>query len=195
MNMNEKEYDFKEYKQKELRDNTILKDVKNANETGRRSKFSEEQILSAQREEGKKAMNELYYEGVFPLINNILFMVYYISSLITLPLVYLNEDPANKIVMIIGGITLIIIWSVIRFIDKFVHKKKFRKKQWMKCLEKFSIDTSVFTYFLTSIGYMLVILNKIYFGYLYLLMCFVFIISVYYDIAKPLLKSKCRHTV
>ena len=164
--MDEKEYNFKEYEQRLIRDNMILEDVKKANEVGSISQYSEEQIQCAQKEEGKKAINALYYESVFPLMNNILFVVYYIFSLITLPLIYLNRDFLNKIVAVLGYLALIIIVAVIKIIDKFIHNKKFRKTHWMCCLEKFSLDTSIFAYFLTSIGYMLVIMDKFYFCYI-----------------------------
>lgn len=159
--INEKEYNYKEY----------------------------EQIQCAQKEEGKKAINALYYESVFPLMNNILFVVYYILSLITLPLIYLNQDVLNKIVAILGYLALILIVAVIKIIDKFIRNKKFRKTHWMRCLEKFTLDTSIFTYFLTSIGYMLVIMDKLYFWLIYIIMCLILVVAVYYDIVKPLMRE------
>lgn len=159
--INEKEYNYKEY----------------------------EQIQCAQKEEGKKAINALYYESVFPLMNNVLFVVYYILSLITLPLIYLNQDVLNKIVAILGYLALILIVAVIKIIDKFIRNKKFRKTHWMRCLEKFTLDTSIFTYFLTSIGYMLVIMDKLYFWLIYIIMCLILVVAVYYDIVKPLMRE------
>ena len=185
----EKEYNFKEYEQRRIRDNMILEDVKKANELGSISRYSEEQIQCAQKEEGKKAINALYYESVFPLMNNILFVVYYILSLITLPLIYLNQDVLNKIVAILGYLALILIVAVIKIIDKFIRNKKFRKTHWMRCLEKFTLDTSIFTYFLTSIGYMLVIMDKLYFWLIYIIMCLILVVAVYYDIVKPLMRE------
>ena len=41
----EKEYNFKEYEQRRIRDNMILEDVKKANEVGSISRYSEEQII------------------------------------------------------------------------------------------------------------------------------------------------------
>ena len=185
-----KVYNYKEYEQRRTRDNIILEDVKKANEVGSISRYSEEQIQCAQREEGKKAINALYYESVFPLMNNILFVVYYILSLITLPLIYLNQDVLNKIVAILGYLALILIMAVIKIIDKFIRNKKFRKTHWMRCLEKFTLDTSIFTYFLTSIGYMLVIMDKLYFWFIYIIMCLILVVTVYYDIVKPLMREK-----
>lgn len=116
--IDEKEYNYKEYEQRRIRDNMILEDIKKANEVGSISRYSEEQIQCAQKEEGKKAINALYYESVFPLMNNILFVVYYILSLITLLLIYLNQDVLNKIVAILGYLALILIVAVIKIIDK-----------------------------------------------------------------------------
>lgn len=188
--MDEKEFNYKECEQRRIRDNMILKDVERSNEEGSISQYSEEQILCAQKEEGKKAINALYYERVFPLINNIIFVVYYILSLITLPLIYLNQDFLNKIVAILGYLALIIVVAVMKIIDKFIHNKKFRKTHWMCCLEKFSLDTSIFTYFLTSIGYMLVIMDKFYFWYIYIIMCLILVVTVYFDIVKPLIRGE-----
>lgn len=187
--IDEKEYNYKEYEQRRIRDNMILEDVKKANEVGSISRYSEEQIQCAQKEEGKKAINALYYESVFPLMNNILFVVYYILSLITLPLIYLNQDVLNKIVAILGYLALILIVAVIKIIDKFIRNKKFRKTHWMRCLEKFTLDTSIFTYFLTPIGYMLVIMDKLYFWLIYTIMCLILVVAVYYDIVKPLMRE------
>ena len=186
--MGEKEYNFKEYEQRRIRDNMILEDVKKANEVGSVSQYSEEQIQCAQKEEGKKAINALYYESVFPLMNNILFVVYYILSLITLLLTYFNQK--NETVAILGYLALIISVVVMKIIDKFIHNKKFRKTHWMCCLEKFSLDTSIFTYFLTSIGYMLVIMDKICFWFIYIIMWLILVAAVYFDIVKPLIREK-----
>ena len=54
--IDEKEYNYKEYEQRRIRDNMILEDVKKANELGSISRYSEEQIQCAQKEEGKKAI-------------------------------------------------------------------------------------------------------------------------------------------
>lgn len=186
--MGEKEYNFKEYEQRRIRDNMILEDVKKANEVGSVSQYSEEQIQCAQKEEGKKAISALYYESVFPLINNILFVVYYILSLITLLLTYFNQE--NETVAILGYLALIISVVVMKIIDKFIHNKKFRKTHWMCCLEKFSLDTSIFTYALTSIGYMLVIMDKICFWFIYIIMWLILVAAVYFDIVKPLIREK-----
>ena len=61
--IDEKEYNYKEYEQRRIRDNMILEDVKKANEVGSISRYSEEQIQCAQKEEGKKAINVI--EGDF----------------------------------------------------------------------------------------------------------------------------------
>jgi len=71
----------------------------------------------------------------------------------------------------------------------FRKHKKFRKTHWMRCLEKFTLDTSIFTYFLTSIGYMLVIMDKLYFWLIYIIMCLTLVVAVYYDIVKPLMRE------
>lgn len=186
----EKEYNFKEYEQRRIRDNMILEDVKKANEEGGISQYSEEQIQQAQKEEGKKAINALYYERAFPLMNNILFVVYYVLSLITLPLIYLKQDFLNKIVVILGYLALIIIVAVIEIINKFIHNNKFGKTDLRYCLEKFSLDMSIVTYLLTSMGYMLVVMDNFFFWYVYISMLLLFGVAVYFDIVKPLIRGK-----
>ena len=188
--MDDEEFNFKEYEQRRIRDDMIMKEVEKANEEGRKSKYSEEQIMCAQMEKGKKAINKIYYESVFPLVNNILFVVYYMLSLITLPLTYRNQDVFNKIVAVLGYLALIGIVAVTKVIDKYIHKKQFVKAQWMCCLEKFSLDTSIFAYILTSIGYMFVIMDRSQFWYIYVSMLLIFALAVYGDIVKPLIKAK-----
>lgn len=54
-------------------------------------------------------------------------VVYYILSLITLPLIYLNQDVLNKFVAILGYLALILIVAVIKIIDKLFCNKKIQK--------------------------------------------------------------------
>lgn len=187
--MDEKEYNYKEYKQTQIREDMIMNDVEEANAHSRISRFSEEQIISAQEGNGKKAINELYNQLVFPLINDILFIVYCFFSIITLPLIYVDEKN-SRIVAIMGYFALILVVLILKLVNKYAQERKCTKKTWMECISKFTLDMSVFAYLLTSIGYMLVIMDSFGFWFMYIIMCIVFFTGVYFDIIKPIFKKK-----
>ena len=63
------------------------------------------------------------------------------------------------IVGIIGYLLLIAIVLVIKIVDKNLKKQMLRRRPWIDLLNKFSADTSVFTYLLTSVGYMLTMMD------------------------------------
>ena len=186
--MKEKEYNYNELVQNRMRDEMVLRDVKLANEKFSVSKYSEEQILKAQEEKGKKEINELYYTEVFPLTNNILYFIYYIFSLSIIPIMYFIKDNAY-LVAIMGYLLLVVLVVCTKIIDKNVRTKKFKRKKWMNALEQFSIDTFMFSYLLSSISYMLVFIDKKIFLLFYIVMWFVFIFALYYDVIKYLIKN------
>ena len=185
-----KEFDYKKYEQRRIRDDAILRDVEKSNAEWKVGKYSEEQILCAQEEVGKDAINAYYDEVVFPVINNILFVVYYVLELFTLPLMYYNPKELSVIVPVLGYIGLIISWIVLVKITKLIPKRAIKKRKWMCCLEKFSTKNTILANDLASIGYMLTIIKRFEFWYIYIIMFFAFIIGIYFDILKPLLKRK-----
>ncbi len=186
--MNEKEYDYRELKQKRMRDEMVLRDVKIANEKYSVSKYSEEQILKAQEEKGKKEINQLYYTEVFPLTNNILYFINYIFSLTVIPIIYFIKNNAYFLALM-GYLLMAVITVCTKIIDKTVRTKKFKRKKWMNALEKFSSDTFMFSYLLSSISYMIIYMDNVFFLLFYIGMWFVFILALYYDVIIFLIKT------
>lgn len=80
------------------------------------------------KEEGKKGINKLYHEGVFSLVNNIGFVVYYVLTLIALPLVYLNQELFSRVIVVLAYISLMIIAVVMKGTEKNIKEKTYRKK-------------------------------------------------------------------
>lgn len=95
---------------------------------------------------------------------------------------------ANLIVGIIGYFLLIVIVLVIKIVDEKLKKQMLSRRPWIDLLNKFSADTSVFTYLLTSLGYILIMMDHFAFWFIYGTIFFVFIVAMYYDVIKPLLK-------
>lgn len=189
------EMNYIELKQADMRNSGILASLEAANEKGVACKYSEEQILAAQKGEPRKEINDFYNNKIIPAMNCIIYVFYYLASLIALPILFVfqnSEDDAvmraNLIVGIIGYLLLIAIVLVIKIVDKNLKKQMLRRRPWIDLLNKFSADTSVFTYLLTSVGYMLTMMDHFAFWFIYGTMCFVFIVAMYYDVIKPLLK-------
>ena len=160
------EMNYIELKQADMRNSGILASLEAANEKGVACKYSEEQILAAQKGEPRKEINDFYNNKIIPAMNCIIYVFYYLASLIALPILFAfqnSEDDAvmraNLIVGIIGYLLLIAIVLVIKIVDKNLKKQMLRRRPWIDLLNKFSADTSVFTYLLTSVGYMLTMMD------------------------------------
>ena len=185
----EKGFNYTEYERKRIMEDTIMKDIEKSYKEGKICKYTEEQALCAQEGNGRRAINTLYYEGAFSVVYNILHMVYFVLTLVVLPMIYLNRESLSKIEPILGSFALIIVLAAICITDKLVHNNKFRRASWMHRLNQFTIDTSIFTYVLSSLGYMSIIMGKFGFWCIYIMMCLIFIISVYFDVIKPWYKD------
>ena len=140
----------------------------------------------------KESMNTLYYSGVFPLANNIIFIIYYVISLVTLPMLYWKKEQTEVVVAGLACLAIIITIIVIKIVETLMKKRPNKKTQWMTCLEKFSLDMSILVYLLTSFSYMSVVVDKNYFCLTYFFMLGLFFVGTWFDIVKPLVKSKCR---
>ena len=84
------EYSYEDLKQRKMRDDNILKSLEEANESGGICKYLEEQILEAQQQNAKKRINYLYNEMIFPITNNILYLIYSLATLIIFPIIHLR---------------------------------------------------------------------------------------------------------
>lgn len=185
--MNDKEYDYTKIHQGKMRDENIIKSSEESFENNVKCKYSEEQVLVARDGKAKKDGNELYYENIFPLMNSIIYMVYYIASIIILPLIYFRGSKSEIIIAIIAFFLLVFVYVVIWCIDRCVNTKKWKTKKWMQYLEQFSNNTSTFTYLMTSIGYMTAYLNTCLFIFFYIIMILIFVIAVWNVVLKQLL--------
>ena len=110
--MNEEEFNYKEYEQRLLRDDIVLQEVIKANEMGRKIKYSEEQVLEAQAENGKQEINGMFRKMVNPMENNLISFVFNCFSLISFPLVYFNTDISSTIVACLGLLELVIMMII-----------------------------------------------------------------------------------
>lgn len=64
-----------------------------------------------------------------------------------------------------------------------------KNREWIKYLNKFSNDTYMFDYVLTSLGYLMIILNSKMFCYIYVVMIAVFSFTIFFDLVKPLVTN------
>lgn len=149
----------------------------------------EENTVDNVLQENKKLVNELYYKGVFPVINNILFVVYYVLALVTLPFLYYKKDSYEIFVAGLSYFVMIVAIIVIKTVESFI-KKQYTKKQWMVLFEDFSLNMSTLVYLLTSFSYITVLLDKYCFWFTYIVMLGLFFLGLYFYILKPLIKSR-----
>ena len=149
----------------------------------------EENTVDNVLQENKKLVNELYYKGVFPVINNILFVVYYVLALVTLPFLYYKKDSYEILVAGLSYFVMIVAIIVIKTVESFI-KKQYTKKQWMVLFEDFSLNMSTLVYLLTSFSYITVLLDKYCFWFTYIVMLGLFFLGLYFYILKPLIKSR-----
>lgn len=143
----------------------------------------EENTVDNGLQENKKLVNELYYKGVFPVINNILFLIYYVLALVTLPFLYFKTDSSEILVVILSYLVMIASIIVIKNVESYI-KKYPAKKQWMIRFEDFSLNMSTLVYLLTSFSYITVFLDKYCFWFIYIVMLGLFFFGLYFYIIK-----------
>lgn len=182
--------EYKELEQNRIKEKEVLQSLQNANIAGEKCKYSEEQILEAQKEKTKEQINFVYENKIFPSINSIIYLIYYVTTLIVLPILFVGKIKDAVYGAVIGYVLLISIVLVIKKVENKIKKDITKEYYLIDCLEKFSSETSIYTYLLTSIGYMLVILDSFSFYFIYLIMVFIFLIVFYYDVIKPIIKKR-----
>lgn len=188
---------YEELRQKMMREENILKSLEKANECEGCCKFTEEQILEAQKENGKKQINTVYQEVIHPITNSILYMLYNLSTLIILPILYVYDTDGAIIVAVFAYLLLFISYLVLKTVENNVKRDLDKARPWSAYINKFSIDTYMFSYLLTSFGYLLAFVKKFIFWYVYICICICFGIVIYFDILKPVLrwiKSMAKRT-
>lgn len=176
---------YEDLKQQKMRDSNILEDMKKSNQKGIRSNYSEEQILKAQEQQAKKEINLLYEEKINPSTNGIIYFIYYIFTLIALPVLFYNESKYKGIVAIGAWLLLFIVVVVNKRVEKKYQKEMHKDIRCAKYFNKFSNDTCVLNYLLSSLGYMLAFFDVFSFLFIYAAMVFVFFVALLFDIIKP----------
>lgn len=178
---------LKELENQKKRDNEVIKENEQSFKEGRSSRFTNEQTENALNQTAKNEINELYYGRVFPYTNAVVYFIYYIVSLVTLPFVYLGKV---KILAVVFWVILVAALIISRIIEKRVRSNIEKENECIKRLLGFADQTSMFSYLLTSLGYMVAMLSNIGFWFIFAIMVVVFFIGFYYEILKPMFKKR-----
>lgn len=181
------EYSYEDLKQRKMRDDNILKSLEEANESGGICKYSEEQILEAQQQNAKKRINYLYNEMIFPITNNILYLIYSLATLIIFPFIYAGGGKGEEVGAIAAYFLIFSVVIVLAAVEKHVRNRPEGERKWSNGFHNFSNNTFALNYMLTSIGYMQVIIEGYVFWYMYAGLCLVFLAALYFDFIKPFL--------
>ena len=180
-----REIKYKDLEQQKLRDDFILKSLEKANMSGKKCRFSEEQIEIAQRQTAKEQINQIYSEEIFPIANNILYLIYTAATLFILPFLYVGGEGGTKVSILTFYALMGVCIIVLIVVEKQIKKRPLGDKKELKAFQKFSNDTFIINYMLTSIGYMMALIGSFTFWYIYLAICLTFFMAVYFDFVKP----------
>ena len=141
---------YSEAEQQKLREENVLKALKQANEKGENCSYSEEQILEAQYHSGKKQVNHIYKEVINPISNNIIYIIYVLATLILMPILYLNYTEVAKVPVIVAYILMAVVSIIISVIERRVKKDTEKNREWINYINTFSNDTFAFSYIVPS---------------------------------------------
>ncbi len=111
--------------------------------------------------------------------NGMIYLIYTLATLIFMPFLYLNTRMAINEAAIIFTLLMLITLIVRRKIRSI-------KCKWMKCFDKFSEDTYIFGYILTSLGYLMVVSKMFTFWWVYGILVAAFSVFGYFDFVQPL---------
>lgn len=184
---------YRDMVQQKLREESVLKAIQQANECGENCKYSEEQIIEAQKQLGKRQLNQIYNELIHPISNAILYPIYTLATLVLMPIVYVYDTKVTIVAAITAFILILVFLIVFNIVENSVKKDMGKNREWMKYLNKFVNDTYGVGYILTSIGYLTGMLDSEIFWYLYTGIVVMFIIAIYFDLIKPLVISLRKH--
>lgn len=187
--------EYEQLQQQKMREQTILESMQKSNENGTPYEYTEEQMLNAQEQPAKEEINKLFSDKIFPANNGVLYLVYYIFSLIIIPLLYINEEEYKSKVGIGAWMLLIVMLIVLKCTEKLYQREMGKQYKVIECINNFANDTSIYCYILTSLGYFAGFLGAWEFAIIYGAMLFVFIIGFYYKIIKPLWHSMRSHKI
>lgn len=184
---------YKEILQQKLREESVLKNLQQANECGKNCKYSEEQILEAQYQLGKMQINYIHNELINPVSNSLIYLVYILATLILMPILYVNNVEGANVAAIIAYVLMLVMLIIMWVVESSVKKDTEKNREWIKYFNKFSNDTYAFGYILTSLGYLMVILDSVVFWYIYVVMIVVFSIAIFFDLVRPLVIDLWQH--
>ena len=173
--------------QERIRDKSIIESNENAYEENKTCAYTEEQIVKAQEENAKHLINELYEEKIFPYTNAVLYLIYYVLTLILMPMIYMGHV---LITAVLAYFLLLVVVIIIKIVEKAQRKNIKKEHPYLDCLVKFSNGTGTINYIMVSIGYMLTLMTKWYFWIIYVALVLFFLISIYFYVIKPVRKMK-----
>ncbi len=188
---------YNKLKQEEQRDNNILKSMEVAASNGTIPAYSEEQQLSAQKQEPKRKLSDFHDRKVRPYTNAIVYVLYLAFTVFVIPYSqFSNSD--NKVVIKVALIAYVLIFltaCIMHIVEKILQKDIESSCFVMKCLIEFSDLTSVIGYALTSLGYMIVLQesNDVCFWFIYSALVVVLLVALFYCVAKPCYKHSHSH--
>ena len=177
-----------ELEQSRIRDNAILENNQTTYLKDEKCQYTSEQVEKAQKKEAHNKINDLYDNKVLNYTNVIAYMIYYVVSLLVLPFVYVGF---YWIPIIVALFALIATIFVLVIVERKIRSDIDKKYEWIKYLNTFSNDSSVISYCLTSIGYVVSVFSKVVFIFVYLSMIVLFFVCLIKDIITPCKKRRC----
>lgn len=189
---------YEEIKQQKLREDSVLKSLQEANERGEVCPYSEEQILEAQKQWGKKQLNYIYNELINPTANALLYFISILITLVLMPTLYLKKDNVSETVaFMLMLLFMVLIILIVIMVECSFQKDTEKKREWIKYFSKFANDTYGLGYLLTALGYLIYTMGPVKFWFVCGAIIVAFLVAVYYDFLKPIGKhlNKLRKKV
>ena len=186
--MNKNEYNYHALIEEENRNKKIIKENEKSVMTTHICNHSEETVLNALEQKPRKIINERYETFLFPLINNCLYVISYLLSIVyfTIDIFFQTMDTFN---LFFPFIALLITIIIITVIEKKDQNKTIKTNSFFSGIEKFTNETTTLSYTLTIMGFMVNNVYRIIFIILYIISAFIFIFGIVKDIIIPIIKK------
>ena len=156
------------------------------------SGLKKEQKMKRQKRRTFQYRNRIYYKMIFPAANSITYLIYSLAAFIILPVLYLGGETGTRICALIAYGLIFAVIIVLQKVEICIRKNTHKKRTWTELLEKFSNDTYALSYMLTSVEYIIVLLDGPIFWYIYVIMLLGFWLAFWFDIIVPL-KGKAEN--
>lgn len=111
---------YREIKEKMSKEERILKDLEKSNINGTPYKNTEEEVLDAQQEFAKRTLNEFYYKRYLPFYSSILYLFFYLFSIIIFVLQLIEVQ--IKVFVIIGIVLMLLIIALYYLLNRKTDK-------------------------------------------------------------------------